>query len=870
MQVKKISASAQLMLIGVASSSAIAWALPGWAQLDSEQPAIAQVAEPLLPTTFTPTISTTRQHHFSRPATTVKEWRAQVEAATVQVTGVSLNRTDTGLEILLQTAEGKPLQVDATKFRRESNSLIADIPNAVLALPDSQEFIADNPVADVATVQIIQQDANTIRVSVTGNNALPKSEVTLKAGELAYSLNPEANEADEETEITVTAEKEQEGYRLPNASTATKTDTPLRDIPQSIQVIPRQVIEDQQVIQIQDALRNVSGVQQTNTFGGSRDSYIIRGFDQFRGAFLRNGFREGGLSSPPVETANLERIEVLKGPASVLYGILEPGGITNLITEQPLSEPYYALEGQVGSFGLVRPSLDFSEPLTRDRTLRYRLNAVYQNGGYFRDFNQEIERYFIAPVISWDISDRANLTVEASYTNDERPFDRGLVALGDKVADIPFDRVLGELDDRFTQDELNLEYRFEYQISDDWTFRNGFRFTKQDSRFTAAEPEGGLDEDTGILSRWWSDNRSDSERYNLQANVIGKVKTGSVEHTLLFGIDFLHLNEDFDNYFDFTNAPPINIFNPVYGVATIPSTENLPDQFFFDNRITNLGLFLQDQITLLDNLKLLVGGRFDFVDQSNRFRSSFGDDSITEQSNSAFTPRIGIVYQPIDPLSLYASFSQSFVPNSGITVDGDLLPPERGTQYEVGIRGELFDGQLTANLAAFHITKGNVSATDLNNPNFSVAIGEVISQGIELDILGEISPGWNIIASYAHTDAEITRDNSPDEGNQLAGVPRNSGSLWTTYQIQSGDLRGLGAGIGLFFASQREGDRSNSFTVPGYLRTDASLFYRRDNWNVALNFRNLFNVDYIESADSRIRISPGTPFTVVGSISITF
>ncbi|NJK28641.1 MAG: TonB-dependent receptor plug domain-containing protein [Acaryochloris sp. SU_5_25] len=326
MQVKKISASAQLMLIGVASSSAIAWALPGWAQLDSEQPAIAQVAEPLLPTTFTPTISTTRQHHFSRPATTVKEWRAQVEAATVQVTGVSLNRTDTGLEILLQTAEGKPLQVDATKFRRESNSLIADIPNAVLALPDSQEFIADNPVADVATVQIIQQDANTIRVSVTGNNALPKSEVTLKAGELAYSLNPEANEADEETEITVTAEKEQEGYRLPNASTATKTDTPLRDIPQSIQVIPRQVIEDQQVIQIQDALRNVSGVQQTNTFGGSRDSYIIRGFDQFRGAFLRNGFREGGLSSPPVETANLERIEVLKGPASVLYGILEPAG----------------------------------------------------------------------------------------------------------------------------------------------------------------------------------------------------------------------------------------------------------------------------------------------------------------------------------------------------------------------------------------------------------------------------------------------------------------------------------------------------------------------------------------------------------------
>ncbi|WNN91404.1 TonB-dependent siderophore receptor [Gloeocapsopsis dulcis] len=276
------------------------------------------------------------------------------------------------------------------------------------------------------------------------------------------------------------------------------------------------MIEDQQVIQVRDALRNVSGVQEANTFGGSRDSYIIRGFDQFRGGFLRNGFREGGLSAPPVETANLERIEVLKGPASVLYGILEPGGAINLIT-QPLSEPYYSLQGQFGSFGLVRPSLDFSGSLNGDRTLRYRLNAVYQWDGGFRDFDQKIERYFIAPVVSWQMNDRTKLTLEASSLEDVRPFDRGLVALGDGVADIPFNRILGEPDDRFTQDEFNLEYRFQHQISDDWTIRNGFRFTSRDTRFTAAELEGGLDEETGILSRWWSDNRSNSERYALQA-----------------------------------------------------------------------------------------------------------------------------------------------------------------------------------------------------------------------------------------------------------------------------------------------------------------------------------------------------------------
>lgn len=273
---------------------------------------------------------------------------------------------------------------------------------------------------------------------------------------------------------------------------------------------------------------------------------------------------------------------------------------------------------------------------------------------------------------------------------------------------------------------------------------------------------------------------------------------------------------------------------------------------------------------MLDTLKLLVGGRLDIVDLENRFRSGLGDDSTTTLNDTAFTPRVGLVYQPIEPLSLYTSFSQSFVPNLSTTVAGDLLEPERGTQYEVGVRGEFLDGRLTANLAAFHITKSNVATADLDNPGFSVAFGEVRSQGIELDVTGEILPGWNVIASYAYTDAEITRDNSPNEGNQLASVPRNSGSLWTTYEIQSGNLQGLGAGIGLFFASERQGDPDNSFTIPGYFRTDASLFYRRNNWKAALNFRNLFDVDYVESADSRVRISPGAPFTVVGTLTVEF
>lgn len=210
----------------------------------------------------------------NRPATTVKERVAQIEAATVQVTGVSLNPTETGLEIVLQPAEGKLLQLESTRFRSEGTSLIADIPNAVLMLPEGGEFVAENPISDVARVQVVQQDVSNIQVTVTGNNALPDSEVVLKTGELAYSLYPEVDDPDEEIVVT----GEQNSYRVPNATTATRMDTPLRDIPQSIQVIPQQVLEEQQVIQLRDAVRNVSGVIEGSNFGNSGDAFLIRGF----------------------------------------------------------------------------------------------------------------------------------------------------------------------------------------------------------------------------------------------------------------------------------------------------------------------------------------------------------------------------------------------------------------------------------------------------------------------------------------------------------------------------------------------------------------------------------------------------------------
>jgi iron complex outermembrane receptor protein len=269
-----------------------------------------------------------------QPATTVKDWLAQIEATAVQVTGVKLERSETRLDIVLETAEGKPLQVDATKFRTEGNSLIAEIPNAVLALPEGQAFTAENPAADIASVQVAQQDVNTIRVSVAGTSAPPTTEVTLKTGGLAYSLNPAADEPDEE--IVVTGERQQ-GYRVPNASTGSRTDTPIRDLPFSVQVVPLELLQDRQVQRVNEALRTIAGVTPGQSSQSAFEEYIIRGFSgNFAGGnILRNGLRDDSNISG-IALPNIEQIEVLKGPAGALFGQGSSGGTVNELAAVPI------------------------------------------------------------------------------------------------------------------------------------------------------------------------------------------------------------------------------------------------------------------------------------------------------------------------------------------------------------------------------------------------------------------------------------------------------------------------------------------------------------------------------------------------------
>ncbi|WP_088241456.1 TonB-dependent receptor [Calothrix rhizosoleniae] len=821
----------------------------------------------------------------------------------VKITGVKINSTDKGLEVILETANANNLQPVG---KNEGNSLIADISNAVLALPDGENFQAENPVEGITAVSVTQVDDNNIRLTVTGTSGIPKVELFDNKQGLIFTLIPvpltaqppqkptektqDSSEApeqapttdetqskppaqdDEPIELVVTGE--QDGYTVPNATTGTRTNTLLRDIPQSIQVIPKKIIEEQQVTNLTDVLRNVSGVQQ-NSGDPRGQRFQVRGFDN--SSLLRDGFSgtfAGSGNSGFPELANIERVEVLKGPASVLFGATEPGGVINLVTKKPLSEPFYEFGTKVGNRSFFEPNLDISGPLTKDGRLLYRLNALYRGEESFRDFETETERVFVAPTITWKISDRTDITFNLEYLDEERPADFGLVAIGDRVADIPFDRILGEPDDINKTDYLRTGYKLEHRFSDNWKLRNAFNFIKYDTAFSSTF-NASFNEGTGTLFRSFIFLDQPSSTYELQTNLVGDFTTGSIKHKLLVGVD-LKRREQLNNLGrgNLRGVTPFDIFNPVYGAVSRPNPDDEPIFFDGDTKLDRLGVYLQDQVTLLPNLKLMAGIRYDTVEQKTTNRPSLFNPtgSETTQNDDAFSPRIGVVYQPSKEISLYGSYSQSFVPNTATTVSGDTLEPTRGKQFELGVRAELLQGKLTTNLAVFNIVKDNVAAPDPDNTNFSIAVGKQRSQGIELDIIGKIAPGWNVVANYAYLDAETTEDTSDLEGNRLFNVPRHSANLWTNYKIQSGSLQGLGFGIGFNFVGERFGDLANSFKVDSYFLTNAAISYERDDFRAALNFRNLFDVDYIQGTENSrtSEIYPGQGFTVIGSVSIKF
>ncbi|MBW4643108.1 MAG: TonB-dependent siderophore receptor [Goleter apudmare HA4340-LM2] len=805
------------------------------------------------------------------------------QESVIQVTGVEAKPTDKGVEVILKTTDGDKLQITN---RSAENNFIADIPNAQLRLPngDGFTFRSEKPSQGITEITVTNLDANTIRVTVIGEKALPTVELFDSDEGLIFALTPAttamqppqqptsetpqeepSTPQDEPIELVVTGE--QDGYRVPNASTATKTDTPLRDIPQSIQVVPQQVLRDRNIRGITEAVETVSGVVE----GADSITRFIRGFstDNVGSASqLRNGYRIGNSQNgliPEEPTVAIEQVDILKGPGSVLFGALEPGGTINTITKKPLREPFYQLAFEAGNYGFYQPSIDLSGPLTADKTVLYRFIAAY-NGtdGYFDGGGKN--NTLIAPSISLKLGDRTSLDLFYQYSRFAGDLYGGLqtVALSDGRLAPRGINVWGNPDLTF-DDRKSHQYGFElkHNFNANLQLRSAFSANNliiSEQRF--AVPIGVMDD--RFVDLFYLDRSRLSNIYFGQIDLVGKFNTGSITHQLVVGFDVMDDSQKFESFSSRTPLPPIDLLSPSYGVAR--PTDLVPG-FKFEQLTRSYGVYLQDQIEFSKNWKLLIGGRYDWV--SNEFENLVNNTDEPAVKDGAFSPRLGLVYQPSDTVSFYASYSSSFLQTTSFSPD-QIFEPTRGTQYEVGIKTDFLDKRLSATLAAYHLTKTNVVTADPNNPFLSIQTGEQRSQGIELDVAGEILPGWRVIASYAYTDAEITKDNTFSVGNRLNNVPYNQASLWTTYQIQQGDLKGLGFGLGLFYIGERQGDLDNSFELDDYLRTDAALYYRRDGFRAGINVRNLFDADYAAFGSGSTNIRRGQPFTITGSISWEF
>lgn len=673
------------------------------------------------------------------------------------------------------------------------------------------------------------------------------------------------------TSITGTADYETaqgpvQGYHATRSASATRTDTSIHETPQSISVVSKDVVEDLGATRLQDALDYAGGVGRANNFGGQGlTTFTVRGFTT--GEFYRNGFpiNRGYPNMPDANT--IERLEVLRGPATMLYGRGDPGGTFNVVSKQPLAERSVTLGSQLNDQGMKRGTLDASGPLDEQGRLAYRLNVVGEGGDTFRD-HVETERYGVTPVISWQATDDTKVIFEGDFMRNNHPLDRGLTRYPNQKGTPSRDTFWGDKDVGKLHNDNNMaQLRFEHLLNENWTLGGGFQWLDGTLQGNAIEANG-LNADGRTLQRNFNYRKLEWTDKDYQLNLTGHFSTGGFEHTLLTGIEY----EDYDykSIIQRSSAAvgtyPIDIFNPVYGQTRPPLTRTPTHD---TENLKTYAAFVQDQVALTERLKVLAGARFERFEHD--YESYVPGVSPFQAADNAVTPRVGVIYDLTDTVAVYADAARSFKPNPGAAREGGGFEPEKGKSYEMGVKWEALDRQLSVDAAIYQIEKKNVLTTDPVINTFSVAAGQVRSRGFDLNVAGNLTPEWRVIGGYAYVDAEVTKDNTIRSGTRLLNIPRNSFSLLNVYEFQDGALKGLGLGAGGKYVDQRAGQTANTaFSMDAYTVVDLLSYYKvNDKVRLNLDVKNLFNREYDEGAFGNIYAYPGAPRTVQVGIAYT-
>lgn len=740
----------------------------------------------------------------------------------------------------------------------------------------------------------LRKIAVVVATAVSGMSVYAQAAVEPKEDTITVTAAPAPQESAWGPAATIAARQ---------SATGTKTDTPIQKVPQSISVVTAEEMALHQPKSVKEALSYIPGVA-VGTRGASNtyDYLIIRGFaadGQSQNNYL-NGLKLQGnfYNDAVIDPYMLERAEIMRGPVSVLYGKSSPGGLLNMVSKRPTTEPLKEVQFKAGTDSLFQTGFDFSDALDDDGVYSYRLTGLARSANAQQKGSEE-QRYAIAPAFTWRPDDKTNFTFLSYFQNEPETGYYGWLPKEGTVEPLPNGKRLptdfneGAKNNTYSRNEKMIGYSFDHEFNDTFTVRQNLRFAQnkvsqksvygygmcsdplytKDQEALKASPCLSIPQSQWghTLTRQYVIDNEKLENFSVDTQLQSKFATGSVDHTLLTGVDFMRMRNDIDSWFGYAGSvAPSDIYNLDRSDFDFGAHPNPSGPYRVLLKQKQTGLYVQDQAQW-DKVLVTLGGRYDWADQSS-FNRDYGNKS--ERDDKEFTWRGGVNYLFDNGVTPYFSYSESFEPASQTDANGDLFAPSKGKQYEVGVKYVPEDRPIVVTGALYQLTKTNNLMADPNGSLFSVEGGEIRARGVELEAKAALSASVNVVGSYTYTDAEYTTDTTY-KGNTPAQVPKHMASLWADYTFFDGPLSGLTLGTGGRYTGSSYGDPANSFKVGSYTVVDALVRYDlarvgMAGSNVALHVNNLFDREYVASCFNTYGCFWGAERQVVATATFRF
>lgn len=665
--------------------------------------------------------------------------------------------------------------------------------------------------------------------------------------------------------VVVTARAPLDNYRVRSTGTATGTDTPTLDIPQTIQVIPRQTLVDQGAQSLEDAIRNAPGVY-VQQGEGNRDEFYLRGV-KTKSDFFVNGLRDDSEYYRPLY--NVAHVDVLQGPSAILFGRGGAGGIINLVTKKPEREKIRHVTLNTGSWRQWRGTLDFGDALGQSGA--YRFMAMGENSGGFRD-HYFLHRYGLNPELRFQFSPDTRLDLDFSWLNDRRLADRGIPSEDGLPADVPIEEFFGSPDQNVAHSRVGaFNARLEHRIADHLRLRGAFLVTENDRMYQNVYPGSAVD-DQGSLELDAYHHPSNRLSYLGRAEIVAEPRTGRLRHVLLIGSEFgWQRGHDKETL-------------PVDGSKTLPGTFSVADptvpavSFPFldrDNRVVGkeFGIYAEDQLAISRHWTALAGTRFDRFAVDAHYRKPGVTPDFTRRVDTDWSSRVGLIFKPVVNDSIYGSVTQTFTPQGANIALSQTSPktanlsPQQAVNYEIGNKFELRNGMFSITAALFQLNLNDVVSNAADGSGRLVNTGKQRNRGFELSAEGALTSNWSIFANYTYLDAAITEATQDANEGALPGlIPRSQSSVWTRYAINPH----LGAGAGFLGSTSKYTSYDNDVILPGFGEADLMIYYRIARYRIQLNVNNVTGERYYATASGDDQIMPGTPRNVMVSLSRNF